>query len=117
MGDKITNLQRCFERRTSKATHSKAWETKDASSVELQRAPEKAKEVIVEYKESSNFKLGLLRLSQAFYEYGYRVALAWFRAKYPDLEVEAPSLTYQKMTTSSWKKMSPLMTFSTPPEA
>ncbi|RZR76329.1 hypothetical protein BHM03_00001015 [Ensete ventricosum] len=44
--------------------------------------------VIVEYKESHGFQLGLQRSGQATYEYGYRVALARFRARHPNLEIE-----------------------------
>ncbi|RRT79738.1 hypothetical protein B296_00019358, partial [Ensete ventricosum] len=39
-------------------------EAEEALNVELQRVPEKAKEVIAEYKESSSFKLGLQRSGQ-----------------------------------------------------
>ncbi|RRT69974.1 hypothetical protein B296_00006249, partial [Ensete ventricosum] len=57
------------------------------------RALEKAQEVIAEYKESSEFKLGLQRSRQVSYEYGYLVTLAQFRAKYPNLEVEENPVT------------------------
>ncbi|RWV84965.1 hypothetical protein GW17_00053282 [Ensete ventricosum] len=43
---------------------------------------------IVQYKESLGFKEGLKRMGRVTYEYGYRVALACFRARHPDADVE-----------------------------
>lgn len=60
---------------------------------EHQVAPERVKEAISEYKKSPRFELGLVRSGQVTYEFGYRVALAHFRAKYPDLEVELDPIT------------------------
>ncbi|RZR71233.1 hypothetical protein BHM03_00004208 [Ensete ventricosum] len=69
-------------------THSKTREAEGTLSIEFQKAPKKAKEVIAAYKESSSSKLGPQRSSQVFYEYGYRVVLARFQAKYPDLDIK-----------------------------
>ncbi|RRT80469.1 hypothetical protein B296_00002070 [Ensete ventricosum] len=69
-------------------TRSKTREAEGALSIEFQKAPKKAKEVIAAYKESSNSKLGPQRSGQVFYEYGYRVVLARFQAKYPDLDIK-----------------------------
>ncbi|RWV81449.1 hypothetical protein GW17_00057130 [Ensete ventricosum] len=45
-------------------------------------------EAIVEYKKSAGFEMGLVRIGQVSYEYGYWVALARFKAQDPDLETE-----------------------------
>ncbi|RRT33560.1 hypothetical protein B296_00035663 [Ensete ventricosum] len=47
----------------------------------------------VQYKESLDFKEGLKRMGRVTYEYGYRVALACFRARHPDAEVEEDPFT------------------------
>ncbi|RRT31415.1 hypothetical protein B296_00049549 [Ensete ventricosum] len=51
------------------------------------------KQSIVQYKESLGFKEGLKRMDRVTYEYGYRVALARFRARYPDADVEEDPFT------------------------
>ncbi|RZS25449.1 hypothetical protein BHM03_00058650 [Ensete ventricosum] len=48
---------------------------------------------IVQYKESLGFKEGLKRMGRVTYEYGYRVALARFRARHPDIDVEEDPFT------------------------
>ncbi|RWW38807.1 hypothetical protein BHE74_00055919 [Ensete ventricosum] len=48
---------------------------------------------VVQYKESLGFKEGLKRMGRVMYEYGYRVALARFRARHPDAEVEEDPFT------------------------
>ncbi|RZR98722.1 hypothetical protein BHM03_00028144, partial [Ensete ventricosum] len=48
---------------------------------------------VVQYKESLGFKEGLKRMGRVTYEYGYRVALARFRAQHPDVEVEEDPFT------------------------
>ncbi|RRT31117.1 hypothetical protein B296_00058910 [Ensete ventricosum] len=48
---------------------------------------------VARYKGSLGFKEGLKRMGQVTYEYGYRVALARFRARYPDADVEEDSFT------------------------
>ncbi|RRT77853.1 hypothetical protein B296_00022529 [Ensete ventricosum] len=45
------------------------------------------------YKESASFKEGLKRMDRVAYEYGYRVALAYFRSLHPDSEVEEDPFT------------------------
>ncbi|RZS18092.1 hypothetical protein BHM03_00050316 [Ensete ventricosum] len=45
------------------------------------------------YKGSLGFKEGLKRMGRVTYEYGYRVALARFRARYHDADVEEDSFT------------------------
>ena len=50
--------------------------------------PKRVEEAIAGYKVSAGFERGLVRSGRVMYEYGYRVACARFRAKYPDLELE-----------------------------
>ncbi|THU69296.1 hypothetical protein C4D60_Mb08t12940 [Musa balbisiana] len=47
---------------------------------EIRQWPEKDKKLIEDYKKSSGFELGLTRTGQVTYEYGYRIALAYFKA-------------------------------------
>ncbi|THU57027.1 hypothetical protein C4D60_Mb11t23440 [Musa balbisiana] len=54
---------------------------------EIRQCPEKDRKLIEDYKKSQGFELGLTRTGQVTYEYGYRIALARFRARYPDLDV------------------------------
>ncbi|RZS23528.1 hypothetical protein BHM03_00056482, partial [Ensete ventricosum] len=51
------------------------------------------KQAIDRYKESTDFKEGLKRMGRVTYEYGYRVALARFRALHLDSEVEEDPFT------------------------
>ncbi|RZS03617.1 hypothetical protein BHM03_00033810 [Ensete ventricosum] len=51
------------------------------------------RQLVVQYMESLSFKEGLKRIGRVMYEYGYRVALARFRARHPDAEVEEHSFT------------------------
>ncbi|CAL9038183.1 unnamed protein product [Musa banksii] len=60
----------------------------EALAAERDRRPEKDKEIIEDYKQSSGFQLGLVRSGQVTYEYGYRIALGRFKTRYPGLEVE-----------------------------
>ncbi|RZS24563.1 hypothetical protein BHM03_00057640, partial [Ensete ventricosum] len=48
---------------------------------------------IDDYKGSADFKEGLKRMGRVAYEYGYRVALAHFRALHPDSEVKEDPFT------------------------
>ncbi|RRT32023.1 hypothetical protein B296_00050369 [Ensete ventricosum] len=48
---------------------------------------------VIQYKESLGFKEGLKRMGRVTYEYRYRVALARFRARHPDVDVEEDSFT------------------------
>ncbi|RRT32424.1 hypothetical protein B296_00058733 [Ensete ventricosum] len=48
---------------------------------------------IIQYKESLGFKEDLKRMGRVTYEYGYRVALARFRARHPDVDVEEDPFT------------------------
>ncbi|RZS06646.1 hypothetical protein BHM03_00037339, partial [Ensete ventricosum] len=50
-------------------------------------------QAIARYKRSLDFKEGLKRMGQVTYEYGYRVVLARFRARYPDADVEEDPFT------------------------
>ena len=58
-----------------------------ALSVEIRQRLEKDKKLIEDYKASSGFQLGLVQTGRVSYEYGYRIALARFKARNPDLEV------------------------------
>ncbi|RRT36947.1 hypothetical protein B296_00028808, partial [Ensete ventricosum] len=46
------------------------------------------RQLVVQYKESLDFKECLKRMGRVTYEYGYRVASARFHARHPDAEVE-----------------------------
>ncbi|RZS27309.1 hypothetical protein BHM03_00060764, partial [Ensete ventricosum] len=48
---------------------------------------------VAEYKGSLGFKEGLKRMGRVTYEYGYRVALARFRARHPDANIEEDPFT------------------------
>ncbi|RRT31213.1 hypothetical protein B296_00051673 [Ensete ventricosum] len=48
---------------------------------------------VARYKGSLGFKEGLKQMGRVTYEYGYRVALARFRARYPDANVEEDPFT------------------------
>ncbi|RWW26720.1 hypothetical protein GW17_00008890 [Ensete ventricosum] len=74
MGDKITDLRSEVPELKEGPGLAAVREAEEALNVELQRVPEKAKEVIAEYKESSSFKLGLQRSGQVSYEYRYWVS-------------------------------------------
>ncbi|THU57112.1 hypothetical protein C4D60_Mb03t00060 [Musa balbisiana] len=54
---------------------------------EIHQRLKKDRKLIKDYKKSKGFELGLTRTGQVTYEYGYWIALARFRAHYPDLEV------------------------------
>ncbi|RZR82487.1 hypothetical protein BHM03_00008929 [Ensete ventricosum] len=49
---------------------------------------------ITDYKQSVGFEWGLRWIGQVSHEYEYRVALARFHARYPDLEVDVDPLPY-----------------------
>ncbi|RRT31912.1 hypothetical protein B296_00054504, partial [Ensete ventricosum] len=51
------------------------------------------RQTVVQYKELLGFKEGLKRIGRVIYEYGYRVALTRFHARYPDVEVEEDPFT------------------------
>ncbi|RRT33787.1 hypothetical protein B296_00026684 [Ensete ventricosum] len=51
------------------------------------------KQAVDLYKESTGFKEGLKPMGRVTYEYGYRVALARFRALHPNSEVEEDPFT------------------------
>ncbi|KAJ8470140.1 hypothetical protein OPV22_024483 [Ensete ventricosum] len=50
-------------------------------------------EAVAQYKGSLGFKEGLKRMGRVTYEYGYRVALARFRVRYPDADIEDDPFT------------------------
>ncbi|RWV76895.1 hypothetical protein GW17_00062367, partial [Ensete ventricosum] len=51
------------------------------------------RKAVAEYKGSLGFKEGLKRMGWVTYEYGYRVALAHFRARYLDADIEEDLFT------------------------
>ncbi|RRT39038.1 hypothetical protein B296_00056861, partial [Ensete ventricosum] len=55
---------------------------------------------VANYKQSVEFGWGLRRMGQVSYKYGYRVALAHFQARYPDLEVDSDPFTEQPKDSS-----------------
>ena len=66
---------------------AKARGASEALNAEVRQRPEKDKKLIEDYKASSGFQLGLVRTGRVSYEYGYRIALARFKGRYPDLEI------------------------------
>ncbi|THU73110.1 hypothetical protein C4D60_Mb04t19340 [Musa balbisiana] len=80
-GETLTLTQKLDEARAEARTASETLADK------ICQRPEKDKKLIKDYKKSKGFELGLTRTGQVTYEYGYRIALACFRARYPDLEV------------------------------
>ncbi|CAL9123166.1 unnamed protein product [Musa textilis] len=62
----------------SKEAEAKA--SQEALAAEERLRPEREREAIERYKKSEGFLLGLDRTGRVSYEYGYKVALARFRA-------------------------------------
>ncbi|CAL9119703.1 unnamed protein product, partial [Musa acuminata var. zebrina] len=79
--DSIELVRRLEEARAEASGASEALEA------EIRQRPEKDKKLIEDYKASSGFQLGLVRTGRVSYEYGYRVALARFKARNPASEV------------------------------
>ncbi|RRT32572.1 hypothetical protein B296_00057078 [Ensete ventricosum] len=50
-------------------------------------------QAVARYNGCLDFKEGLKRMGRVTYEYGYRVALARFCARYPDADVEEDPFT------------------------
>ncbi|XP_065007933.1 uncharacterized protein LOC135638644 [Musa acuminata AAA Group] len=72
---------------------AKARAASEALAEEARLRPDKDKELIVTYKKSEGFELGLTRTGQVSFEYGYRIATSRFRARHPGLEVEEDPFT------------------------
>ncbi|RRT31936.1 hypothetical protein B296_00045668 [Ensete ventricosum] len=64
----------------------------DVKDLESARA-ELPRQSVIQYNESLGFKEGLKRMGRVTYEYGYRVALARFRARHPDANIEEDPFT------------------------
>ncbi|THU70090.1 hypothetical protein C4D60_Mb08t21400 [Musa balbisiana] len=60
----------------------------EALAEETHVNPTKNQKLIEEYKESHGFQLGLQRSGQVSYEYGYRVIVSLFRARFPVLHFD-----------------------------
>ncbi|CAL9136173.1 unnamed protein product [Musa acuminata var. zebrina] len=86
MGEVNSSLRREIEELKVACSASRA--TEEALAEEHRLALERVKKAISEYKKSTGFQLGLVRLGQVTYEFGYQVALARVRVKCLDLEVE-----------------------------
>ncbi|THU56153.1 hypothetical protein C4D60_Mb11t14250 [Musa balbisiana] len=80
-GDSLELIRRLEEAR------AEARGASEALDAEIRQRPEKDKKLLEDYKDSSGFQLGLVRTGRVSYEYGYRIALACFKARHPDLEV------------------------------
>ncbi|XP_064935692.1 uncharacterized protein LOC135587823 [Musa acuminata AAA Group] len=65
----------------------------EALAEEARLRPDKDKELIVAYKKSEGFELGLTRTGRVSFEYGYRITTSRFRARHPGLEVEEDPFT------------------------
>ncbi|RRT31233.1 hypothetical protein B296_00057809 [Ensete ventricosum] len=72
---------------------------------------------VAEYKESLGFKEGLKRMGRVTYEYGYRVALARFRAQHPDAHVEENPFTIYPEDDSVPMERQQDFDDSTPPDS
>ncbi|RWW08820.1 hypothetical protein BHE74_00011374 [Ensete ventricosum] len=72
---------------------------------------------IEDYKGSVGFKQGLKKMGRVSYEYGYRVALAHFRALHPDSEVEENPFTIWPEDDSVSMETQQAFDDSDPPEA
>ncbi|RRT66175.1 hypothetical protein B296_00039430 [Ensete ventricosum] len=91
---------------------SQAVRKKDDESLAAKRdaTPERAQAKIAQYKETPDFKFGLEKIDRVSYEYGHKVALARFRGKYPQLEIEEdPYATLPEMMTCRWRQRFPSM--------
>ncbi|RRT36023.1 hypothetical protein B296_00031332 [Ensete ventricosum] len=51
------------------------------------------KQVVEEYKKSSEFKMGLVHMGWVSLEYGYQLALARLRARHPGVEIKDDPFT------------------------
>ncbi|RRT32153.1 hypothetical protein B296_00054434 [Ensete ventricosum] len=51
------------------------------------------RQLVAQYNKSLGFKEGLKRMGRVTYEYGYWVALARFRVRHPDADVEEDPFT------------------------
>ncbi|RRT84645.1 hypothetical protein B296_00011508 [Ensete ventricosum] len=74
------------------------------------------RQVTNDYKGSASFKEGLKRMGRVSYEYGYRVALARFRALHPDSEVEEDPFTIHPEDDSVPMERQQAFDDSDPPE-
>lgn len=79
--------------REVEAARFASWAVKEALKEECLGVLKKIKEAIAKYKKSPRFELGLQRSRQVMYEFGYRVAFARFRTKYPNLELKSNPFT------------------------
>ncbi|RRT83129.1 hypothetical protein B296_00004361 [Ensete ventricosum] len=75
------------------------------------------KQAVDRYKESTDFKEGLKRMRRVTYEYGYRVALARFRALYLDSKVEEDPFTIHPKDDLVPMKRQQAFDDSDPPES
>ncbi|RZR90520.1 hypothetical protein BHM03_00018412 [Ensete ventricosum] len=106
----------------TKQERDEALQRLEASEKELTKALESArselpKQAVDRYKESVGFKEGLKRMGRATYEYGYRVALARFRALHPDSEVEEDPFTIHPEDDLVLMKRQQAFDDSDPPES
>ncbi|RZS12592.1 hypothetical protein BHM03_00044076 [Ensete ventricosum] len=87
------------------------WKKADESlAAERDTTLERAHVKIAQYKETPGFKFGLEKIDRVSYEYGHKVALARFRGKYPQLEIEEdPYATLLEMMTCRWRQRFPSM--------
>ncbi|KAJ8484064.1 hypothetical protein OPV22_016549 [Ensete ventricosum] len=72
----------------------KAQEANKALEEEQQRALALEKGVIATYKESKEFRCGLVWSRQTSYQYGYLVALEHFKAKYLGMSIKEDPFTH-----------------------
>ncbi|RZR72126.1 hypothetical protein BHM03_00010436 [Ensete ventricosum] len=76
----------------------------------------KADKVIIDYKKSRGFQSGMEKMGQVTYEFGYRVLLERFWAKYLDLSIEENPFVERPEDANVRMEASQPFDDSTPPE-
>lgn len=84
LDDELQTLSRDVE-----STRSSAWAAEETLKEERLALPETIERAIIEYKSSVGFERDLVRLLRVTYEFGYQMAYAHFRARYPNMELES----------------------------
>ncbi|RRT50229.1 hypothetical protein B296_00042892 [Ensete ventricosum] len=76
----------------------------------------KADKAIIDYKKSQGFQSGMEKMGQVTYEFGYRVSLERFWAKYLDLSIEENPFVERPKDANVRMEASQPFDDSTPPE-
>lgn len=70
------------------AANEQAQELKDALEAKQCMIPKYREEVVIDYKASTRFKKGLERIRVILYQFGYQIALAYFKTRYPKIKLK-----------------------------